>query len=386
MFFDMLALLLIAATLPGTVELAFLTASAWYFRARTAVSAQRPIPPIAVCIPAHDESTALIPCLTSIQACAAPGADWAMIVIADNCTDDTAEVAARAGARVITRHQPERRGKGHALDFAFRQLLAEGFGAFIVVDADTLVEPNFVTAFAARFAGGAEVLQCIYRAPEAEADAKTRLRNLLWFAFNVVRPRGREFWGLSVGILGNGFGVTRDVLVRVPYEVSSITEDLDYHLRLLGAGYRVEFLPNTTVRSPLPTGDAAAGTQRARWEGGRIAAIREWTPRLIQAVGAGCRWAVEPLLELWLLPLSYHVVLLVPLLLIWNTWAPLYGLVALTIVAVHTITAIRLGGRWRDLLVLAEVPVYLFWKLRMLPEVIAKAGKNALWVRTERSS
>ena len=386
MFFEALALLLLAVTLPGTLELAFLTASAWFYRPPEGGTASRSLPRIAVVIPAHDESTAILPCLASLRACEQPGADWAMIVIADNCTDDTAEVAARAGARVITRHDPERRGKGHALDFAFRQLLAEGFGAFIVVDADSLVEPNFLRAFAARFAAGAEALQCVYRAPETEADARTRLRGLLWFAFNVVRPRGREHWGLSVGILGNGFGVTRDVLMQVPYEVSSITEDLDYHLRLQSAGYRVEFLPDTSVHSALPAGEAAAGTQRARWEGGRIAAIREWTPNLIRALGQRRAWALEPLLELWLLPLSYHVMLLVPLLLIPSAWAQLYGFIALLIVVVHTVTAVGQGGRWRDLLLLAQIPVYLLWKLRMLPEVIAKAGRNAVWVRTERSS
>jgi hypothetical protein len=79
-------------------------------------------------------------------------------------------------------------------------------------------------------------------------------------------------------------------------------------------------------------------------------------------------------------------VLLVPLLLVPNAWAQSYGFIALLIVGAHTVTAVALGGRWRDLLVLAQIPVYLFWKLRMLPEVIAKAGKNAAWVRTERSS
>jgi cellulose synthase/poly-beta-1,6-N-acetylglucosamine synthase-like glycosyltransferase len=385
MLWDVITFLLIALTLPGTVELAFLTFGAWLFRAQPVSTASRAFSRIAVLVPAHNESLSIALCLRSLQACDPPAAALAIVVIADNCTDDTAAVAAGAGARVLERDDPDRRGKGYALDFAFRCLLAEGVEAFVVVDADSSVDRNFVRAFEARFAAGAEALQCIYRAPEGVADAKTRLRSILWFAFNVVRPSAREFWRLSVGILGNGFGMTRETLARVPYDVSSITEDLDYHLRLLDAGIRVEFLADTTVRSALPSGESAAGTQRARWEGGRIAAIREWTPRLLSSLLRGHRWALEPLLELWLLPLSYHVLLLVPLMFLPNALGRGYALAALLLVCVHAISAVRLGGRWRDLLVFSQVPVYLFWKLRMLPEILAKAGKNATWVRTDRS-
>lgn len=385
MFWDFLTLLLVAMTLPGTLELALLTIGAWGYRTPHVPEPCRRLASIAVVVPAHDEVTSITACLASLQSCTPSEARRSIVVVADNCTDETAAVAAACGARVLERSDPDRRGKGHALDFAFRRLLAEGFDAFIVVDADSLVDANFIAACETQFRAGADALQCVYRAPADTADPALRLKHTLWFAFNVVRPRGRAFWHLSVGILGNGFGLTRAALVRVPYEVGSITEDLDYHLRLLRAGLRVDFLDGTTVRSALPGAGAAAGTQRARWEGGRFAAIREWTPRLIRALSVRSGWALEPLLELWLLPLSYHVLLLLPLLVLPDAVARGYALGALLLVAVHAVTAVRLGGRWGDLADFLQIPRYLAWKLTLLPRILAKAGKNATWVRTDRA-
>jgi hypothetical protein len=91
------------------------------------------------------------------------------------------------------------------------------------------------------------------------------------------------------------------------------------------------------------------------------------------------------LLQLWLLPLSYHVVLLFPLLLFPGDLARGYGLIALLIVGLHAVTAVRLSGRWSDLKVFSQLPRFLFWKLKLLPQILAKAGKNATWVRTDRS-
>jgi cellulose synthase/poly-beta-1,6-N-acetylglucosamine synthase-like glycosyltransferase len=287
---------------------------------------------------------------------------------------------------VLVRNDPTRRGKGYALDHAFRTLLAEGYNAFVVVDADTQVEANLLQSFADRFNAGADALQCLYRAPEDATSPAVRMRNIIWYAFNVLRPRARAAWGLSIGIYGNGFGVSRAALQRVPYDVGSITEDLDYHLRLVGAGLKVELVAETTVWSALPLSAAASESQRARWEGGRLAAILEWSPRLLRRILRGGWSATEPLLDLWLLPLSYHALLLLPLILIPNMSGRIYAAFGLFLLAFHAFTAVRLSGRWQDLTVLIRIPIYVVYKLGTLPKVLAKSRKNAAWIRTDRST
>lgn len=384
MIWDTLAVLLVLISLPGTIELAFLTVSAWLPAANPVIAARRSIFKLAIIVPAHDEGEPITPCIASLHACDKPACELALVVVADNCSDDTAEVASRLGARVLVRNDPEKRGKGYALNFAFQRLLQEEFDAFIIIDADSWVAPNLLKAFVARFESGAEALQCVYRAPDRAASTKTRLAGIIWFAFNVVRPRARHFRGLSVGILGNGFGLSRQSLLAVPYDVGSITEDLEYFLRLLAAGIRVEFLADTTVWSELPGSEAAAESQRARWEGGRMRAIREWTPTLLRRLARGQTNALEPLLELWLFPLSYHAMLLAPLLLIPVNCGRVYGAFGLALLAAHAVTAVRLGWQWKDVLVLFRIPFYLTWKLAMLPRIVANAGKRASWVRTDR--
>lgn len=386
MFWDFVAATLLIISLPGTIELAFLTISAWLPSHHGDTTPCRRLQKLAVVVPAHDEAATIAATLQSLRACDQPPLETAIVVVADNCSDQTAAVAAGFGARVLVRNDDERRGKGYALDHAFGRLLEDKFDAFIVIDADTVAEKNLLVAFTNRFNAGADALQCLYRAPDTGTSPTTRMRNILWFAFNVLRPRARSRWGLSVGIYGNGFGITGEALRRVPYDVGSITEDLEYHLRLVSNGIRVGLVPATTVWSELPDAASATESQRARWEGGRAGAILEWSPRLLKQLSRGRLWALEPLLDLWLLPLSFHAMLLVPLLVIPVTTGRIYALIGFLLLAGHALTAVGLGWHWKDALVLLRIPFYIFWKVRMLPQIMAKAGKQATWVRTDRAN
>lgn len=386
-FWALLGLMLALPSLAGSLELLLLTVGAMLPKRTT----NRKAPPetqigrVAVVIPAHNEEQGIAQTVASLHACDVDPAGFEVVVVADNCSDATAARAAAAGARVLERHDPDRRGKGHALDFAFGQLLREDFGGFIVVDADSQVETNLVTEFQRLMSQGAPAVQCPYRIANPEANLRARLLGIAWMAFNVLRPRGRERWRLSVGILGNGFGLTRATLEAVPYLATSVVEDLEYHLRLVASGRRVVFAPNTGVWAEAPTHRDGSASQRARWEGGRLRMLRDWAPRLLVRVLRGERRLSEPLLELLLLPLAFHVLLL--LLALLPPFAPtrIYALLGLALVALHVLVAIRVGGgNRRDLLALATAPVYILWKLTLLKAIRGKTRRNAEWVRTQR--
>ncbi|OUD13339.1 hypothetical protein TPSD3_12010 [Thioflexithrix psekupsensis] len=380
-----LAIGLVAITLPGTLALLFWTIGG-LFPARRLPITDKAVP-LAVIVPAHNESASIATTVRHLQACESPRAPWRLIVIADNCTDDTAEQARRAGAEVWERTDEQLRGKGYALAMAFTRLAHEAAQqAVLVVDADTVVDRQFLVISEQAFASGADAVQCRYTVNQPERSMRSRLMNVALMAFNVLRMRGRAFWGSSVGIAGNGWGVTMTTLQTVPYTARSVVEDLEYHLALVRAGKRVIFLAETAVYGDMPTGGHGAKTQRARWEGGRFRMMREFIPTLIYAVIRDKQHALlEPLLELLLLPLAWHTMLLLILLLLPFSFAFYYALFALLLVAFHVLAGIMVGGgNWRDVLILALVPFYILWKLALLPRVLQTARKKAAWIRTER--
>ncbi len=379
-----LAVLLSLMTLPGTLELLLLTVGAWlplrHSRAGddAAVTAVR----LVAVIPAHDEQGTIARTVASLRA-SAP--DLPVVVVADNCSDATADRARAAGARVLVRRDEERRGKPFALDFAFGVLLPEGHDAVAVVDADTVVSPGFVPAARAALVAGASAVQAPYGVLDPHASLRATLQNVAFMAFNHLRPRGRAGWGWSVGILGNGFALRRRVLEAVPLRTRSITEDLHYHLDLVEAGWRVDLLPETEVRAEMPHGGAGARSQRARWEGGRLQLARTRVPGLMARVVRGELRLLEPLLDLLTLPLALHVLLLGAALLLPGQATRIAAAAGLAVVLLHVGAALVIGRAGvREILVLLLVPAYVFWKILQLPATVRASRRGADWVRTER--
>ncbi len=372
-----------AITLPGSFELLFLSLGSFFPRKACAVSDKRLR--IAAVIPAHNEAAGIAAGVLNVKS-VGQAADVTVVVIADNCTDATAEAARTAGARVIVRINDQLRGKGYALAEAFKQLIPEGFDAFAVIDADTQIASNFFTAAANRINSGAQALQARYLVRNPYESARTRLMNVALLAFNVLRPMGRSGWGLSCGIYGNGFVLTAATLERVPYLAGSVVEDLEYHIALVRAGIRVEFAPETAVYGEIPAAGQGVKTQRARWEGGRFRMLREQGPRLAKEVLSGKFREVEPLLDLLLLPLAFHVTLLLVAVSAPLVFTRIAGAAGLAVVVFHLAAALlRCGGTWGDVLALTSAPFYIAWKLLLIPLLFKSARSGTAWVRTERT-
>jgi Glycosyltransferase like family 2 len=376
--------LLAVLALPGLAELALLTTGAILPVRRRVSALPAPGTVIAVVVPAHNEELLVERCVRSILQCDRGDVHVEVVVVADNCTDATAIRARAAGATVMERFDDQRRGKGWALDFAFTALVDRDVHAVLVVDADSVVERNLIAEAASLFAAGADAVQARYLVLNPGDSTRTRLMQVALMAFNVLRPRGRDRWGLSAGISGNGFGLSRATLQAVPYHATSVVEDLEYHVRLVRAGRRVRFLDRTTVRADMPTGDAASATQRSRWEGGRLGLLRDLAPVLAGDLLRGRLRMAEPLLDLLLAPLAYFVALLLALLV---TPAPFrwVGVAGLALVCLHVIVALRVGHATReDVRALLSAPWYIVWKVALSGRILRLAGRNAAWVRTPR--
>jgi cellulose synthase/poly-beta-1,6-N-acetylglucosamine synthase-like glycosyltransferase len=380
---------LAAATAPLAIELLALTVGS-LLPERSREKQIHPVVPVApqgltVVVPAHNEELLLRRCVASLLADLPPSGS--VLVVAHNCSDSTARVAAESGAKVVVLQDDGRQGKAAALRAGFHHAVAQGAKVLVVVDADSVVAPGFSAAIAEALVDGAEAFQTRYIAMGNGSQANSRLTALGFLGFNVIRPRGRARLGMSAGIFGNGFGFHSSVLERVPYEASSVVEDLEYHLRLVDAGIRVAFLQNATVSSEMPQNSAAASSQRARWEGGRLRMARVWLPRLLRQVLAGRRIPLEPALELACLPLASEVVLLAVCLLLPVPWLRIYAIAAFAVILAHVATAAAEGdGWWTAVRALLSVPRYIVWKLRMLPSTFASSRRNAAWVRTAREA
>lgn len=227
---------------------------------------------VTVLIPAHNEQGLISRCVESLRSQDYPEPLRTIAVIADNCTDRTAELARAAGADlVLERSDPDARGKGQALRWALDQLLGSPSSpdAVVIVDADSVVAPGCLAALVAEFEAGAEAVQGDYTL-KSTGSAGSELRATAFILVNRVRQAGRAAMGQSALLVGNGMLFSSDLLRRQPWRAFTSTEDLEYTIDLQLAAIRIAFAGDALVTSETAPDAAAAAVQQGRWEGGRL--------------------------------------------------------------------------------------------------------------------
>ncbi len=379
------ATLLLLSSLPLLVELCLLSLSALFLHELANSPATGVAPArLAVVVPAHDEEQLIRACVASLRNSHRP--PDAIYVVAHNCKDTTAAAAESAGAQVLVLHDDGSRGKGAALDHGFTHALAQHHTAILVVDADSVVDPTLTGHVTRAFADGADAVQARYIASTTVAGTRTAIMALSLTGMNFVRPRGRSRLGLSSGIFGNGFALSAATIGAVPYTAHSVVEDLEYHLSLVASGRSVRFLEYAIVRGELPDNDKAAGTQRARWEGGRARIRRDFVPRVFRAVLRGNLRLLEPLLDLLSIPIASVVPILLAMAILPLAWSRIYACAGLATLALYVAASVALSpspsAASRALL---SVPGYLLFKLRLIRAKHQASGGHATWVRTARN-
>ena len=347
-----------------------------------------------IIVPAHNEAAVIARTVANLRSVDWPVDQFRVVVIAHNCSDETAERAMAAGAIVLVKNQLPARGKGDALDFAFAELRREGWAsAFAVVDADTCVSGNFLEAIACRFEAGEQAVQVHYGVLNPESSWRTRLLTIAKACFHQVRSRARERLGLSSGIRGTGWSVLVDVFNQVPYAAFSITEDIEFGLALGRAGIRVAYADEADARAEMVVAVDAAGRQRQRWEHGRMQLLKSSTTGLLRdAFRRRSLSCLDLAIDLLVLPLSYVILGLVALALLAAVGvaldlSPIFWLWVSAgcgvCLVLHVLRGWQLSGiGLRGIADLARVPMFLFWKLR----VMLRPHERGVWVRTDRDS
>jgi hypothetical protein len=356
----------------------------------------QPAARVVVLIPAHDEEGLIARCLDTLGRQTYPRALYELVVIADNCTDETASVARAAGATVLVRDEPDLRGKGRALRWAIDLLRQRELppDAIVVVDADSVAEPAFLAALAERFEAGAEVVQGESLLFEDGSSASS-LRAAAFLLVNRVRPAGRAVLGLPSNLAGNGTLYGRRVLERMSWDAFTSAEDVEYSVKLRSAGVRAVFGRGAVLRSPGPPTSEAAEQQRQRWEGGKLHVARTQVPRLLARglrerrlllLDAAVELAVPPLGLLvagTVLGASAAGVLAwVGLLASWTAWP---WLLALVLLPLYVLTGLHAGhapaSAYRSL---AGAPLLVVRKTVTAHRLLG--FRHDTWVRTERAA
>lgn len=235
---------------------------------------------VAIVIPAHDESAGLLPTLTDLlPQC---GQADRIVVVADNCSDDTAEVAAAAGVEVIRRVDRAHIGKGYALAFGLDHLAVDPPAVVIFVDADCRVAPGVVAGLRDACRTAQRPVQAAYlMRPPAGSVVDHRLAEFAWILRNWVRPLGLWRLGLPVQLMGTGMAFAWQQIRDAPLASGHLVEDMKLGLDLALSGHPPVFFPSAVVSSEFSPSARGAETQHQRWIHGHLAMILGQAPRLL---------------------------------------------------------------------------------------------------------
>ncbi|TXD97327.1 glycosyltransferase [Mitsuaria sp. TWR114] len=351
---------------------------------------------IAVLIPAHNEGHGVR--ATIMQTLSQLGPDDRVLVVADNCNDDTAAQARLVGAEVVERHDAERRGKGYALDFGVRHLemLAQHEGhapdVVLVLDADCVLSPGLIPRVAGLAQAHGRPVQASYLMHAPTPGLKARVAEFAMRVKNLARSRGMFRLGLPCQLLGTGMAFPWAVALRAPLASGHLAEDMQLGVRLARDGTPPLFCEDVLVTSVFAASQEGERSQRTRWEHGHLSLLVGEGPKLLlEALRRGRLAQAMLVMDMLVPPLALLAGLLVVATLAQAIWALLTGWVAGLVVALLGVAALlvaivaarhRFAAELIGLGELLKAPVYVLAKLPIYLSFVVR--RQTEWVRTKR--
>lgn len=349
------------------------------------------IPKVSILIPAHNEASEIEATLKAIF----PQVDsqTRIVVIADNCTDETAAIARQMGTTVLERHDLGHRGKGYALDYGLKFLAQDPPDVVVMIDADCHAEPGTITKIAQQAMVTGRPVQSTYLMETPKKPTpKDSISAFAFLVKNAIRPKGLAHLGCPCVLTGTGMAFPWSVIRKVSLASSNLVEDMQLGIDLALLGTSPLFCEDAKVIGVLPAQEKAAKTQRTRWEHGHLKTLYTQVPRLIHASIRQKRLDLLAIaLDLCVPPLAFLVMLwsvaLVPSVLMAICNLSVLPLQCLAFEGTLLLTAILMtwanfGRSIISLKTLLSIPLYILWKLPMYFSFFKKPQKE--WVRTQR--
>lgn len=351
---------------------------------------------IAVLIPAHNEGRGVRP--TLMQALSQLEPQDRVLVVADNCSDDTAEQAREFEVTVVERSHATDRGKGFALDFGVRHLeqlaALEGHAPDVVVvlDADCELGPRMLPRIASVAHATGRPVQATYLMTAPNNGLKARIAEFAMRVKNLVRPRGMHQLGLPCGLYGTGMAFPWPVMVQAPLASGHLAEDMQLGVRLAQLGAPPLLCEDAFVGSVFANSAEGEASQRTRWEHGHLAMMVGEGPGLLwrsMRIGKGAQFLqvadmLVPPLALLAMVMTAWTVLTAVLALALGWIAPFA--IAAAAMAMLAAAIVIAQQRWgSDLLSLGELARAPFILLSKIPLYLRFVVKRQVdWVRTKR--
>jgi len=243
----------------------------------------------AVLIAARNESQVIAQLITSIQGQSYPQEKLTIFVIADNCTDNTADIARNAGAVVFERFNKNQVGKGYALDFLFGKIFESysqsEFDGFFIFDADNLLDVDYIAEMNKTFCNGHKIITS-YRNSKNYADNWLSAGYSLWFLReSKYMNNARMILGTGCAISGTGFLVSADIIIENNYwPFHLLTEDIEFSNHNAIAGNRIAYCDTAVFYDEQPTTFRESWNQRMRWAKGFYQVFGKYGTSLIKAM------------------------------------------------------------------------------------------------------
>lgn len=245
----------------------------------------RPRTRFACLIAARNEEAVIGALVESLRTQSYPAALYDIYVIPNNCTDDTEGAARAAGAQIFRCFEPVR-CKGDALHEAVSWLLPRGYDAFCVFDADNLVHQDFLSHMNDAFCAGARVAKARMRVKNPGDSWVAGCYGLYFALFDMFFNRPRAALGLSAKLVGTGFAVHREVLLRQGgWNTETIAEDAEFAAQCACRGERVWWVSEALTFDEAPASFRVSLTQRLRWCSGIQCVARGKLGDLVRALG-----------------------------------------------------------------------------------------------------
>jgi cellulose synthase/poly-beta-1,6-N-acetylglucosamine synthase-like glycosyltransferase len=351
-----------------------------------------PRPKVAVLIPAHNEASCIAATLSTLMG--ELTSQDSVIVIADNCTDETAAIARQFDAIVLERIEPTLRGKGYALDYGLQYLKANPPDVVVVVDADCNVHQGAIAQLAKTAVATNRPVQATYlMKPPAKITPKHAVSTLAFMVKNLVRHKGMQQLGLPASLTGTGMAFPWLVISEAAVASGNIVEDKQLGLDLAIAGYPPVFCEAALVTGYFPQQEQAGNTQKTRWVHGHLQTMVTQIPRLVweslrqrrfDLFAMALDLSVPPvslLVAIWLLVAT---IALLSAIVFATSWTPtiLLAIEGLLILIAIISTWMQFGRTELPLRMLLMIPVYVLGNIPIYKSFIVQREKD--WIRTER--
>ncbi|HEV2573693.1 MAG TPA: glycosyltransferase family 2 protein [Beijerinckiaceae bacterium] len=358
---------------------------------RSASVASASCPRFAILMPAHNEEAIIARVIASITSQLPPTGQ--LLVIADNCSDDTARVASEAGAAVVIRQDMSQVGKGYALAFGARSLQSNPPQIVVIIDADCEVMPGALEILVQHCITTGHPVQAHYamQAPEAPSPAD-KMSRLAWTVKTFVRPLGSLHLGWPCQLMGSGMALPFDIVRQFDLATGHLAEDQKLGAELALADKSPLFCPNARILSRLPKGETGKREQRTRWEHGHLAIIGEFfLPLVGHALSKRSLQRLAFALDLCVPPLALFAMVLILTFgasLIWFVLTDITSPLLVSAGALALFTSAIAGAWWRfgkEIISLHELAAGPAYCLRRIPSYIRfLVNRQVAWVRTER--